>query len=184
MLWSEEAEAFMRENYPHHSNEWMIEAIEQMFGERLNGGAIRQKAHRMGIKLSDERKSKASKEHQIADIGKVTSWNKGYKHIRTESGWMNYGKYLIEQFVGEVIPNGYAIVFVDGDNGNYSIENLVAVPIRWQILIAQNKWTDEILDTALIWLRLHDLCYGRNGKAIRTERKRGRVDGILRMGCP
>ena len=169
MIWSKEAEAFMRENYPHHSNEWMADAIEQRFGERVNCNAIRQKAYRMGIKLTKERQSRASKEHQIAQVGKISAWNKGYKHIRTETGWMNYGKYLLKQATGVDVPNGYAIVFADGDNENYDVRNLVAVPISWQILIAQNKWANEMLETALIWLRLHDLCYGRNGIAIRKE---------------
>lgn len=173
MIWSKEAEAFMRENYPHHSNKWIADAIEQRFGEKVKCTAIRQKAYRMGIKLTKERQSEASKEHQIANVGKVTAWNKGYKFIRTESEWMNYGKYLLEQAVGMAMPNGYAIVFADGNNENYSLNNLVAVPKGWQSIIAQNKWTDEMLDTALLWLRLHDLCNGKNRKAIRkwqTER--------------
>lgn len=167
MVWSEAAEAFMRENYPHHSNEWMVDAIEREFGERIKVGTLRMKAHRMGIKLSKERQSKASKEHQIAEVGKVTAWHKGYKFIRTEEGWVNYGKYLIEQATGEAIPKGYAIVFADGDNENYDIDNLVAVPIGWQVAIANNKWAGEMLETGLIWLRLHDLCNGLNRKAIR-----------------
>ena len=169
MVWTEAAETFMRENYPHHSNEWMVEAIEREFGERLQAGAIRMKAYRMGIKLTDERRSKASKEHQVAEVGKVTSWNKGYKFIRTKDGWMNYGKYLIEQATNKVIPKGYAVVFADGDNENYDIGNLVAVPIGWQSIIATNHWVNELLEIGLTWLRLHDLCNGRNRKAIRKE---------------
>ena len=169
MAWSEAIEAFMRENYPNHSNEWMADAIEQRFGERIKTGTIRMKAHRMGLKLSKERQSNASKEHQIAEIGKVTAWNKGYKFIRTKDGWVNYGKYLLEQATNEIIPEGYAIVFADGDNGNYDISNLVAVPIGWQSNIATNKWAGELFELGLTWLRLHDLCNGRNRKAIRKE---------------
>lgn len=172
MLWSEEAEVFMRENYPHHSNKWMVDAIEQKFGERVSPSALRMKAHKMGVKLSKERQSKASKEHQIAEIGKITAWSKGYKFIRTEKGWVNYGKYLIEQATNEVVPKGYAVVFADGDMTNYSIDNLVAVPIGWQSIIAQNNWSGDLLETGLLWLRLHDLCNGYNRKAIRKETKR------------
>lgn len=168
MIWSEEAEAFMRENYPHHSNAWMVDAIEQRFGERLKPQSIRQKAFRLGIRLSKERQSKASKEHQVAEVGKITAWNKGYKFIRTEDGWVNYGKYLIEQAAGEVVPKGYAIVFADGNNENYSINNIVAVPKGWQSIITNNKWKGELLEIGLIWLRLHDLCNGYNRKAIRA----------------
>lgn len=170
MVWTEEAEAFMRANYPHHSNEWMVDAIEQKFGEKVKAGAIRMKAHRMGIRLTKERQSKASKEHQVAEVGKITAWNKGYKFIRTKDGWLNYGKYLLEMATGEVIPKGYAIVFADGDNTNYDINNLVAVPIGWQSIIAQNKWAGELLETGLMWLRLHDLCNGYNRKVVRKER--------------
>ena len=123
----------------------------------------------MGIKQTTERRSKASKEHQIAEVGKVTSWHKGYKFIRTKHGWVNYGKYLLERATGEVIPKGYAIVFADRDNENYDINNLVAVPISWQSIIANNKWAGELLETGLLWLRLHDLCNGYNRKAIRKE---------------
>ena len=168
-MWSEAAEAFMRENYPYHSNEWMVEAIEQKFRKKVKPNALRMKAYRMGIKLSKERQSEASKEHQIAEIGKITAWNKGYKFIRTKDGWVNYGKYLIEQATNEVIPKGYAIVFADGNNENYDIENLVAVPIAWQSTIANNKWSGELLEFGLIWLRLHDLCNGYNRKAIRKR---------------
>ena len=167
MIWSEEIEAFMRENYPHHSNDWMVEAIEREFGERLKAGTIRTKAHRMGIKLSKERRSKASKEHQIAEIGKITAGSKGYKYIRTEEGWVNYGKHLLEQATRERIPKGYAVVFADGNNENYDVNNLVAVPIGWQSTIANNKWANEMFETGLLWLRLHDLCNSLNRKAIR-----------------
>ena len=171
MFWSEEAEAFMRENYPHHSNDWMVDAIERKFGERVKAGAIRMKAHRMGIKLSEERRSKASKEHQIAEIGKITPSNKGYKYIRTEDGWIGYGKYLIEQATGKTVPNDYAVVFADGNMENYSIDNLVAVPKGWQSTIANNYWVGEMLEIGLVWLRLHDLCNGQNRKVIRKEQQ-------------
>ena len=115
MMWSEEAEAFMRENYPHHSAEWMSDAIEQRFGERLNPTAIRQKAYRMGIKVTKKRLSDASKEHRTAEIGRMNTWSKGYKFIRTKDGWVSYGKYLLEQATHEEIPKDYAIVFADGD---------------------------------------------------------------------
>lgn len=170
MIWSEEAEAFMRENYPHHSAEWMADAIEQRFGERLNLQAIRQKAYRMGVRVTKERQSEASKEHQIAEVGKINAWSKGYKFIRTEDGWIGYGKYLLEKATNEEVPEGYAIVFIDGDMENYSVDNLVAVPKGWQSIIALNKWVGEMLEVGLVWLRLHDLCSGRNRKVIRAER--------------
>lgn len=166
-MWSEEAEAFMRENYPHHSAEWMSDAIEQRFGERLKSTAIRQKAYRMGIKVTKDRQSKASKEHQIAEIGKINTWSKGYKFIRTEDGWVSYSKYLLEQATKETIPKDYAIVFIDGNIENYSVDNLIAVPKGWQSTIALNGWVGEMLEVCLIWLRLHDLCNGRNRKIIR-----------------
>ena len=172
MVWSEAAKAFMRENYPHHSNEWMVEAIEREFGERIKAGTLRMKAHRMGIKLSKERQSKAVKEHRIAEVGKITLWSTGYKFIRTEDGWVNYNRFLIEEAIGEPLPEGYVVVFADGDSTNYSVDNLVAVPMNWQSIIANNKWAGEMLETGLIWLRLHDLCNGRNRKAIRKEQNK------------
>lgn len=172
MVWSEAAEAFMRENYPHHSNEWMVDAIEREFGERIKAEALRMKAHRMGIKLSKERQSKASKEHQIAEVGKITLWSTGYKFIRTEDGWVNYNRFLIEEAIGEPLPEGYVVVFADGDSTNYNVDNLVAVPMNWQSIIANNKWAGEMLETGLIWLQLHDLCNGKNRKAIRKEQNK------------
>jgi len=169
MEWSESIEAFMRENYPHHSNEWMVDAIEQRFGKKVSGGALRMKAHRMGIKLSKDRQSQASKEHQIADIGKITEWHNGYKYIRTEHGWVSYAKHLLEEATNEIVPKGYAIVFKDGAKENYDIHNLVAVPVGWQSTIANNGWTGELFETGLMWLRLNDLCNGKNRKIVRKE---------------
>lgn len=158
----------MRENYPHHSAEWMADAIVQKFGERLKCGTIRMKAFRMGLKVTDERLSEASKEHQVAQIGSIRCWN-GFKQIRTENGWVSYGKYLIEQETGEKLPKDYVVMFIDGDSTNYDIGNLIAIPKGWQSHLNICRWREDMFELGVTWLQLNDLCKGMNRRAIRKE---------------
>ncbi len=158
----------MRENYPHHSAKWVANAIEREFGERVKYGAIRMKAFRMGLKVTDERLSEASKEHQVAQIGSIRRWN-GYKQIRTENGWVSYGKYLLEKATGEKLQTDHVVMFIDGDSNNYSIENLIAVPKGWQSSLNNLGWRDYMFELGVTWLQLNDLCKGMNRKAIRKE---------------
>ena len=126
------------------------------------------KAFRMGLKATDKRISEASKEHQVAQVGSVRCWN-GYKQIRTENGWVSYGKHLLEKATGEKLPKDYVVMFIDGDANNYSIENLIAVPKGWQSSLNTLGWRDYMFELGVAWLQLNDLCNGINRKAIRKE---------------
>lgn len=42
--------------------------------------------------------------------------------------WMTKHRHIWEQYHGKTVPRGHIVIFMDGDNRNFAIENLKAIP--------------------------------------------------------
>ena len=82
--------------------------------------------------------------------GKMDNW--GYKHHLV---W--------EQHYGPV-PKGYRVLFLDGNNRNFDIENLACVPLKYVCLLANNHWKFENAELTKSAIKWCELCY-----ALRSE---------------
>lgn len=75
--------------------------------------------------------------------GKRNNWE--YKHHLV---W--------EQHYGPV-PKGYRVLFLDGDNRNFDIENLACVPLKYVCVMANNGWkfqSPELTESAIKYCEL------------------------------
>jgi len=73
--------------------------------------------------------------------------------------WEQKERYLYKKYIGE-IPNGYTIMFLDGNIENYDLNNLVAVPkkIKNSINITRLRTKSKEMNKASILLfKLKDL---------------------------
>ena len=71
--------------------------------------------------------------------------------------WMEKQRYIWEQVHGP-IPKGHVVVFLDGNNRNFDIDNLYCMDRKWMPFMVKNKWftTDrEHTLTAIKWCELH-----------------------------
>lgn len=165
--WSDDEIAYFKEVYPTHSNVDTQNMLNERFGNSRTLSAIRTLAVDLGIKQEDGVKGQTLRQMFKADNGTVRVYN-GYSYIRLEEDWYPYGRYLLEQNLGE-LPKGYQVIFKDGDKANLAIENLIGIPTRWMSTIIKFDWRNELLEIGLLWFRLRDLCNGIDSRIIRKE---------------
>ena len=62
----------------------------------------------------------------------------GYIRIKNAAGkWINKHKYLYEQAYGKV-PDGHAVIFLDGDKYNFSLDNLAVITKNEQLRLSES----------------------------------------------
>ena len=101
-----------------------------------------------GRKMSDETREKVKKtwfkKGMIAQnrkpIGSTRITKDGYTEIKVAdpNKWVLYHRYLYEETHGEKLTKNDAIIFADGDQTNFDIDNLVKVS-RANLLYLNNK---------------------------------------------
>lgn len=75
-------------------------------------------------------------------IGSERIGKDGYLEVKIQDGhlnknWVLKHRYIYEQNYGK-IPNGYKVIFADGDKRNFDIDNLLLVSYSEQLIINQN----------------------------------------------
>lgn len=99
--------------------------------------------------------------HKIGDV--VIRHDRKYIYINEDYGKpinqriQEYGRYLWEQVNGP-IPDGFMIVYLDGDYMNCTIDNLICVPKKYRAFLMHNSWWNspaEIKAAALKWCELY-----------------------------
>jgi hypothetical protein len=75
---------------------------------------------------------------------------------RKFGNWKYKHWHIWEQHNGPV-PKGYRVIFLDGNNRNFDINNLACVPLKYICLLACNNWkfeNAELTKAALKWCEL------------------------------
>lgn len=133
---TEDENAFFLENYCDKSNNEFLDAFEKRFGWRPNRKKLNMKAHNLGMHKTKETKRKSNLETIDALKRPVGSERKdydGFYKVKVgvdESGkpiWKRKHIVIWEEANGP-IPEGYVIMFKDGDRSNLDLDNLVCVP--------------------------------------------------------
>lgn len=97
-----------------------------------------------GRKLSEEAKAKCRASH----IGQIP-WNKkpnlyenenkkGYIMMKVNGKFVEKHRYIWQQHNGE-IPAGHIVIFADGNNRNFDLDNLVLISRRTSLAMSKNK---------------------------------------------
>lgn len=142
---TEEQKAFIEEYYPHHSVAETAKAFNEKFGTDKQKYTMRNYARKHGLVVDGEVVTKSkrsphckggSSKRAERDIGSVR-FDGRYWVVKTKDGWKPCHKAVWEEHHGKS-KKGYAVIFLDGDNSNYSVENLAEVPISYLGMLETN----------------------------------------------
>lgn len=156
--YTEEQKAFIRTNYGEYNRREIYEMFCEHFGiTDLSFMAFRgYVANSLKLRLDDRYKFNATGfEKMRLPIGTIRKqggmWfikvddmiGKRGSHEAEKHNWQEYCRYVWEQHHGK-IPDGYSIVFLDGNRDNCSIENLDCVDKRTFCFMQTNHlFTDD-----------------------------------------
>lgn len=161
---TEEQKAFIEEYYPHHAVKDTVRAFNEKFGTDKQKYTMLNYARRHGLKVDEEivtqekrfphRKGGTSKiaEREIGDI----RLDGQYWLIKTESGWKPCHRAVWEEHYGK-IGKGNAIIYLDGDRSNWSIDNLREVPIQYLGMLDKNGLRSKhpvVTEAGILWCDL------------------------------
>lgn len=162
LTYTPEQEQWIRDNYSKYGMKKAYLYFNKEFGTCRTVNSIRTKAYSMGINVSEEEDKAHRNAVRFESIGSIKTTDKGYTLIKTGRGsskWENYHKYLWEQAHGPV-PEGYVVIFLDGNKQNFDLNNLMAIPGRYNTILNRNKLRSEdprITETAVKWCELYSL---------------------------
>lgn len=163
--WSDDEIAFLSEVFPKYGDVKVTSILNERFGNSRTRTAVHTMAYELGLRKNDGVREETLRQKFKAKNGTISYYN-SYPYIRTDEGWYSYQRYLLECECGK-LPEGYQVIFKDGDKANLSIENLIGVPTCWMGTIVKFNWMNELLEVGLLWFRLRDLCNGIENRVIR-----------------
>lgn len=193
--YAEEEIFYLRITSPGRSNKEITELFNKRFNLNLGEKAISATRKRHGIKTgSDGRFEKGHtpinkgkpkywiggeetqfkeghKPHNWVPIGSERITKDGYIQIKIQEGKFQHnwkGKHILiwEEHNGP-LPKGHAVIFGDGDNRNFDIDNLIKVSRKQLLKLNQNGLIQKDADltrTAVIITDLQDKIYQRKKK--------------------
>ena len=74
---------------------------------------------------------------------------KGEWYIKTEEGTKTYYRYLVEQYLGFKIPNGYSIHHLNENHSDNRLENFLILPTSLHFYIHRTKGTKNLFESNL-----------------------------------
>lgn len=142
---TDEQKGFIEEYYPHHSVKETTEAFNEKFGTNKKRYTMLNYARRHGLVVDEAIVTKAKREpHHPGGTSKKAEREIGsirfdgqYYLIKTETGWKPCHRAVWEEHFGK-IKKGDAIIYLDGDKSNWSIDNLAEVPNSYLGMLDRN----------------------------------------------
>jgi hypothetical protein len=166
--YSEEQDAWLKENYPKLGRVKAKEVFNKKFNTNRTSAGMRVHCERMGLRVSGERKKLVAIENTKRYWEKDTIVEKdhGYLWIKLENGkWEQLQRFVYKQYYE--LKEGFIVIFLDGNNRNFDIENLVAIPRQYSAKMTKNEfWSEfsEVTKTGIIWCELDDIFKKENKK--------------------
>lgn len=148
---SEEEKEFIKKYYPDHGPEKTAEMLNDIFKTNRTAFSVRTLANsKLGLSVSDsfinemnkikhekmmEAHVKESKSirKEIRKDGRIC-----YKMKADDGQWKTPGIVIWEEANGP-IPEGYRLIYLDGDNSNHSLDNLYLAPFKLAYQVVTNK---------------------------------------------
>lgn len=149
--YSEEEKEFVKKYYPDHGPEKTAEMMNEVFDSNRTSNSVKWLAnHELRIFLSDSvakavnaiklEKMKTSHTMELGSVRKTPGKNgrPEYKIKVGDGQWKQAGIVIWEETNGP-IPEGYRILYLDGDNSNYQLDNLCVVTHKVSYQVMTNK---------------------------------------------
>lgn len=161
---TDEQKAFIEEYYPHRSVKETTEAFNEKFGTDKKKYTMLNYARKHSLVVDEEIVTKAKRyPHRIGGTAKNKEREIGslrfdgqYWLIKTESGWKPCHRAVWEEHFGKV-GKGNAVIYLDGDRTNWSIENLEEVPITYLGMLDKNGLRSKhpvLTEAGILWCDL------------------------------
>lgn len=176
--YTDEMNAFIIEHGAELSTKELQQQLNEKFGCNRSFGSVKQKLQKLGIRKSRETISRNHK-HYKYPIGSSRIIN-GYEYIKVstdDNGFLNQWdrkcRIVWRQHFGD-IPEGYKVVFLNGDTLDCRIENLACISAKVcaKMVNGHGKsfWSEnpDVTKTGLLVCQL-DLALNENRKVKRNE---------------
>ena len=161
---------WLLENIPNHTYPTLCKLFNERFKADVNKQALQKHClNELGVRI--EKSKKGDYKSAIAKSVGFERMDDGYVwvKVRTDEGankknWVQKHRYVWEQENGK-IPDGYKIVFLDGNRLNCDISNLDCVPVNIQasinyvpnnVAIRKCKIASKRLETVLKIMKLEE----------------------------
>lgn len=153
----DEIKNYIIDNYEKIGYAKMLDTVKERFGED-NIKHVRHIVRKYKLNVPKETIYKNLNLDPPGTINEQPST--GYLYIKLDHGnWELYHKYLYEQAYGK-ISKDKCVIFLDNNNRNFNLSNLVAIPKIHQRYLNMYKMRSEdpdITKTAILWCQLHEL---------------------------
>lgn len=161
---TDEQKLFIEEYYPHHSVKDTVRAFNEKFSTDKKRYTMLNYARRHGLVVDEEIVTKSKRyphrkggdsEKAEREIGDVR-FDGRYWLVKTESGWKPCHRAVWEKHHGKV-KKGHAVIFLDGDESNYSIDNLEEVPMSYLGMLELNGLRSKhpiLTEAGILWCDL------------------------------
>lgn len=147
---SEEEKEFIKKYYPDHGPEKTAEMLNEVFETNRTINSVKCIAYGFGLSVSDSfinevnkiKHEKMMKAHvkESRSIRKETRKNGRicYKMKADDGQWKTPGIVIWEEINGP-IPKGYRIIYLNGDNSDFSLDNLYLASDKLAYQVVSNK---------------------------------------------
>ena len=161
---SKEQTAWVKETYPVTGAKETARLWNERYGDHLSVTCMKQIAKRVGVAVDPDvattnklRAAHGKGSKRALRMPGETRMECGRMIMKAEDGtWKSAGRVIWENSYGK-IPDGYALVALDGDTTNISLSNLEIVPWNYLGKLQRNDFFSsdpEITKTGIIWCDL------------------------------
>lgn len=149
---SEAEDEFIKKYYPDNGPEKTVEMLNEIFDTNRTRNSVRYRANKkLNVHVSESFtkalvKSNCDKMHNSwsKQSGTVRQYvrkdGRGIEYVMKASDgqWKTAGIVIWEEANGQ-IPEGYRLIYLDGDNSNYQLDNLYLASFRLAHQVVRNK---------------------------------------------
>ena len=172
-LFTPEEDAWLTKNYPLYRSD----ILRDMFIEQFNHEtSVRNLISHCNSTLHIESGRKTFKKGGVPDnirpIGSEYINKQGYTLVKVNDSKGEHGnsqtyrdnwkfkQILIWERHHGPVPDGYNVIFLDGDKSNFDLSNLSCIPTKYMGTLAANRWytgDPDITSTAITWCELNEV---------------------------
>ena len=152
-VYKPEHEQWLRENRNGKTLKELTDQFNSKYGCSQTSTQLSSKLSYMGVNRTDpEYWKKPIGSERV--VGKHT-FIKVMDSDNDNKNWILKSKYIYAQFYGEPVKTGETVLFLDGDQNNYSKENLVKVSNKVVRILSKYRWLffgqKELQECAIKW---------------------------------
>lgn len=158
--YSDDLVLFIENNRMNLYIEELCEKILEIFNKKITPKALRKYFYRHDLDYKKKITPKFSIAPSSKPIGTESNPDKnGLIRVKISSSrWVYKHRYIYEQHYGK-IPKGYCVMFLDGNNTNFDISNLICVKNNHKLYIQSRGLISCDKETTKVGLKVAQLYF-------------------------